>query len=254
MQSTDAEQFRELVASVHAFYRRDTSDFSLSVWWTALKSYDLAAVRDAFGRYCVQPEDAAHFMPMPGDIAKLIGGGTQDRALVSWARVQQAMQAVGVYTSVVFDDPIIHAVLNDMGGWIALGGVELKELPFRGKEFENRYRGYLGRAGTPAHPSVLLGITDRDNASHSFRLSEPVLIGDPQRALIVAQGGTVATLQITRASDLVKRLTDGGRREGAQGEKATLLRGVTAHGPADTAEQPPHSLDCSDPMLERGHV
>lgn len=110
-----------------------------------MKPFDLAAVKDALNRHCVNP-DNGQFMPKPADVVKLLQGSSQDGALVAWAKVDRAVRQVGTYSTVVFDDPIIHRVVQDMGGWVALGDKREKEWPFVAKEFENRYRGYPMRS------------------------------------------------------------------------------------------------------------
>jgi hypothetical protein len=37
---------------------------------------------------------------------------------------------VGAYQSVVFDDPLIHLVLEDLGGWIKICSTLIKDLIF----------------------------------------------------------------------------------------------------------------------------
>lgn len=197
MAPTDRENFYELMSDVYAFYRQSVSPFALGVWFEAMTPYDLHAVRDALNRHCVNP-DNGQFLPKPADVVKLIAGGTQDAALVAWAKVTQAISTVGRYRSVVFDDPLIHAVLNDMGGWIPLGDVSKEEMPFKGREFENRYRGYKLRGAMPTYPPKLLGITDRDNASRGFEQSTPLLIGDEKKATLVLNGGRESTLKVTQ--------------------------------------------------------
>jgi len=198
MQPTEHTAFRALLSGVFAFYGKDLSDFAIGVWWEAMKPYDLAAVKDAMNRHCVNP-DNGQFLPKPADVVRLIGGGTQDAALVAWAKVTQALRSVGRYKTVVFDDPIIHAVIGDMGGWIPLGDVMEDELPFKGREFENRYRGYKLRGEVGSYPAKLIGITDQGNLSRGFGESQPVLLGNPKRAALVLQkGGKGGSLQVTQ--------------------------------------------------------
>lgn len=188
MKPEDREPFFNLLADVYAFYRRDFSTFAGSVWWTALRPYDLAAVSDAIGRHSVNP-DAGHFMPMPADIVKMMQGSTQDSALVAWSKVDKGVRQVGTYASVVFDDALIHRVLHDMGGWVALGAKTDHEWPFIAKEFENRYRGYRIRSETPEYPKVLIGIAQAQNDEKGKESQPPVLIGDSARAKQVMLGG-----------------------------------------------------------------
>lgn len=200
MQPGDIEVFRETIQGVHSFYGKDVSAFAIDVWWQALKPYDLDAVRDALGRHCVNP-DTGQFLPRPADVVKMLEGTTLDAAVVAWSKVDRAVQAVGTYASVVFDDPLIHAVLDDMGGWVPLGKKSIDEWPFVAKEFQTRYRGYKLRRETPVYPSVLIGIIDGENGQHGFALSSPTLIGNPLIAKRVMSVGTnQPRLTITRGA------------------------------------------------------
>jgi hypothetical protein len=188
MTPNDHGAFIALVADVHAFYRRDFSDFSGGVWWQALQQYDLAAVSDALGRHSVNP-DSGQFMPFPADIVKMLQGSTQDAALVAWAKVDRAVRSCGTYNSVVFDDAVIHRVIIDMGGWVLVGGKNEDEWPFVGKEFVNRYRGYRSRSETPEYLPVLVGIAEAQNNRAGLQSQPPVLIGNADLAKRVMLAG-----------------------------------------------------------------
>lgn len=189
MKDNDKEQFFALIAGVYAFYRQDMSAFAGSVWWQAMKPFDFAAVTDALNRHCVNP-DSGQFMPKPADVVKMLQGSTQDSAMVAWSKVDKGVRQVGTYASVVFDDPIIHRVLHDMGGWVALGSKTEDEWPFVAKEFENRYRGYRVRNDSPEYPKVLIGIAEAHNAREGRKSQPPVLIGNSDKAKQVALGGS----------------------------------------------------------------
>ena len=156
MKPTEYEAFRALISDVYAFYRHDVSDFALSVWWSAMRQYDLRAVNEAVGRHAVNP-DSGQFMPKPADIVKMLGGTTKDSALVAWSKVDKAIRNVGPWEDVAFDDPLIHRVLYDMGGWMMLGQNTSDEIKFIAKEFEARYRGFKMRSENPEYPPVLIG-------------------------------------------------------------------------------------------------
>lgn len=189
MTPNDHEEFSNLIAGVFAFYKRDFSEFALGVWWAAMKPYELAAVNDAFGRHSVNP-DSGQFMPFPADIVKMLDGSTQDAGLVAWAKVDRAVRSCGTYNSVVFDDPLIHRVIVEMGGWVLVGGKDEKEWPFLRNEFVNRYRGYRMRSETPEYLPVLIGIAEAQNNRTGQKSAPPVLIGNPdvaQRVMLAGQ-------------------------------------------------------------------
>lgn len=188
MQADDFQKFHDGIAGVMGFYGKSVSTFALDVWWTALKRYDLAAIVDAFNRHLANP-DAGQFAPKPADIIRMLQGSTQDAALRAWAKVDQAVRQAGTYCDVVFDDALIHRVIHDMGGWMALGTKAEDEWPFVTKEFENRYRGFRSRSELPPYPPTLIGIAAAPNNLKGFRNDRPLLIGNEQLAKQVLRGG-----------------------------------------------------------------
>lgn len=204
MDEGQRKEFYSHIASVYAFYRADSSPFALGVWWEAMRPFDFAAVKGALNRHAVNP-DNGQFLPKPADVVKLMGGGTQDAALVAWSKVDRAVRGAGPYQSVVFDDPLVHMVIQDMGGWIQLCSHDEDEWPFRAKEFENRYRGYRVRWQADAHPTHLMGIAEAHNLEKSQAVKPPLMIGDARRCAVVFSGGDNAPrigLQPLRLPDL----------------------------------------------------
>lgn len=202
MTPNDAEKFRSLIVGVYALYGREVSDALLTVWWQAMRQYDFAAVQEAMNRHALNP-DAGQFPPKPADVVKLVGGSTQDGALLAWAAVDRAMRSVGCHVSVVFDDALIHAVIADMGGWTLLGAKTDEEWPFVAREFENRYRGYRLRGGVPAYPPVLIGHFEAHNASRGLPVKPPVLLGDAKKARAVLAGGVSRPLLAVTPLDVL---------------------------------------------------
>jgi hypothetical protein len=188
MQVDDFQKFHDGIAGVMGFYGKSVSRFALDVWWTALKSYELPAIIDAFNRHLANP-DAGQFAPKPADIIRMLQGSTQDSALRAWAKVDRAVRSIGTYCDVVFDDALIHRVIQDMGGWIALGTKSEAEWPFVAKEFENRYRGFRSRNEHPPYAPVLTGIATAHNEPKGFESGKPVLIGNRQLAERVLREG-----------------------------------------------------------------
>lgn len=189
MREADRKPFYELVKSVHVFYRQECSAFALGVWWEAMHTFDFDAIAEAFSAYSVNPDRESHFMPMPGDIVRMLRGGTIDQAMLAWSKVDAAVRGVGTYRDVVFDDPLIHAVLHDTGGWLPLGEKDEEAWPFIAKEFAIRYRGYAIRIDRPAYPPVLIGIAGANNRRKEVDVDPPVLLGDPGKARAVMQAG-----------------------------------------------------------------
>lgn len=78
----------------------------------------------------------------------------------AWKSVLGAIRRFGAYYSVEFDDPQIAAVVQKMGGWIALCGRSSRNLQsVGGAEFRVLYSTLEGSA----EPVRLVGIIERDN-------------------------------------------------------------------------------------------
>ena len=201
MKPNDRNDFMKVMQSLGEYYLRTMSPSVVDMYWKGLENYEIPAIRDALNRHMRNP-DSGQFMPKIADIAKMLGGTTQDAALQAWAKVDQAVRRVGTYSDVAFDDPLIHRVLTDMGGWISLGQKREDEWPFIAKEFENRYRGYRVRSERPEYPPVLIGISGAHNRNGGFAQDAPMLIGNAVKAQEVMQGGSSQPLiGLTHASN-----------------------------------------------------
>lgn len=190
---TDFKRFLTVLTGVADYYGKELSEGVISLYWQGLQAYDIEAVEKAFWDHTQNP-DSGQFMPKIADITRAMQGRTQDQAAIAWSKLDQAVRRVGTYQDVVFDDPIIHRVVADMGGWIWFGNQKEDEWPFVAKNFENRYRGYKLRGEQPEYQPVLLGMANAHNQKEGFRSNPPILIGNQNQAKAVMLGGTTSPL------------------------------------------------------------
>ena len=205
LQPRDKAGFVGMLTAVAGVYGRDVSPAMIDIYWAALAPYDLAAVRQAFDRHVKSP-DSGQLMPKPADLIRMLGGTSQDAAAQAWAKVERAVRRVGGHDSVVFDDPLIHRCVDDMGGWVKLCATLEDDLAFRARDFQNLYRGFAMRREIPAYPRHLIGRFEAQNRQSGHPVAPPVLIGDQATCKQVQQLGGGQTLQITRAADAVPLL------------------------------------------------
>lgn len=191
MQATDRTPFAELLTDALAFYGQTVSTFALSVWWQACQSFDMEQVRRALTAHAMDPE-RGNFAPKPADIVRQLQGTHTDRSLVAWGMVLEAMQRVGAYTSVVFDDPAIHAAIEDLGGWPKICREPMDALPHLQRRFCESHRVYTKRPEL-AYPPLLVGAHEAENRLAGHKVPPAVLIGNPERARRVMQGGSETT-------------------------------------------------------------
>lgn len=183
-----SQRFIEVLAGVHDFYGKELTPFAAQVWQQACKRFDVEQVTKALSAHLMDPE-RGQFMPKPADIVRQLQGTNTDRALLAWGKVFDAMQSVGSYKSVVFDDGLIHAVVEDLGGWVKMCRYPGDEMQFLQKRFCDSYRAYAGRQDV-AFPAQLTGEHEQQNAKFGYApVNGPMLIGDKQKALAVKNAG-----------------------------------------------------------------
>lgn len=187
MTNDQKERFGQLLIDTLSLYRVDITKSMLEIWWEDLSHFDIDAIEQAFSMHRRNPDDG-QFAPKPANIVRLLGGTSKDRAIMAWNKAKKAISSVGSYESVVFDDPIIHAVISDMGGWVTFCQGDADELKFRQNDFENRYRTYLFNPPS-GYPKVLAGISQTENASSGFSVSPPLTIGNVDACRLVYKGG-----------------------------------------------------------------
>lgn len=218
MRGSDRPELLKLVTDVLGYYRQNVSEFTLAVWWQAMQQFDLEQVRKALTAHATDAE-RGQFAPKVADIVRILAGTVTDRSQLAWGKAHEAMSAVGAYTDVVFDDPAIHAVIEDMGGWPKVCRTEIAELGYLQHRFCEGYRAYAGR-GTFDYPRRLAGdrSPDAEYEKKGLPLPKPAVIGDPERARAVYHGGGAGKARITYlamealASPLTARRLDDGRK------------------------------------------
>lgn len=214
MTDTDREEFAVLLTQALGFWGHTLSPFALSVWWQACQGCDLEQVRRALSAHALDPDRGA-FAPKPADIVRVLRGTVADRSLIAWGKVLDAMQRVGAYRSVVFDDGAIHAAVSDMGGWPAICRGNVDDLPFTQKRFCDLHRAYSLRPDA-AYPARLIGEHEERNRLTGHEIRPPTLIGDAERARLVAAAGVAGPKT---------RITDGVAAQALPGLASTPSQG-----------------------------
>lgn len=203
MQPNEITGLTKLVSDVHAYYRQPVSEFVLSVWLNACKNFTLEQVSKAMTAHVTDAEHGV-FLPKVADIVRVLAGTHTDRAALAWGKTLGAMSAVGAYSDVVFDDAAIHAVIEDLGGWVKTCRGEMAELSYLQHRFCTAYKAYAGR-GDFQYQRRLIGDRSPDDAFHKkgLPLPKPAIVGDAEKAKAVYQGGsTAAKTRISFSQDI----------------------------------------------------
>lgn len=166
------ESFAKFILAIGEMFDKDISPILKDIYWKALEQFTDKQCMRAFNEVIL----SSRFFPKPVDIIEAIRGTQGNRATVAWTKTLDAVRRVGNYQSVQFDDPVIHSVIEVMGGWIQLGMMLIDDEKWKQKEFEKLYPVMEVRGN---HPEQLVGIVERDNSAngHLDHIPKVVQIG-----------------------------------------------------------------------------
>ncbi len=150
-------KFKEYMATLCELHDRTVSKLLTDLYWKVLEPFDDEECEKAFKEIIY----SCRFFPKPADFREVILGKKSNRATEAWIEVLNSVARIGNYQSVKFSDPIIHSVINAMGGWPQLCQMEAKEEKWKQKEFERLYEVLSERGGK--HPDYLPGTHEMEN-------------------------------------------------------------------------------------------
>jgi hypothetical protein len=222
MTKDDFDSFASLLTRVYSLYGKPFEPRMAEVWFNALSHYTFEDFEVAINRHLLNPE-SGRFVPLPADVVRVLDGGTGVQAAQAWSKVEQAIKRAGPWRTVIFDDAIIHRVLEDMGGWKKMNDhATMEDLKFAGIDFGKRYQGYVLKGGVAnEYPAKLLGYAEAANSNGGFVVEYPLFIGVADMAAKVGMGGREAHgIQVTKSSaSLANLMAQATKRIGNSGEK-----------------------------------
>jgi len=137
------------MAMMNSLYGKQNDNVKNEIYLNCLYKYSIEEVESAVKDH-INDHDIGQFYPKPADICRKIEGNIDEESLLVWSRVFDAIKNHGQYKSVSFDNPVIHRVINDMGGWVQLCNCSLYELDTKRSEFQTRYKIIKKRGDTEA--------------------------------------------------------------------------------------------------------
>jgi hypothetical protein len=182
----------ELITGLAQTFITDISLTDIENYWLFLRPYSLADFEKAVVNYCISPE-GHRFMPKPGELIAALEGNALQQAQQAWTKVMNAIRRIGGDKTLVFDDALIHAIIDDMGGWVRLCELQIKDEPFKQREFEGRYVNYRRNPPT-RYPRQLIGRMGAGNLARCNAGDDwPRIVGDEKKALAVYKAGQDTT-------------------------------------------------------------
>lgn len=185
MNNQQLARFSEIIVETAKIYKTEISSFSLSLWVELAEKQGFDRVTYAIRKHIMNP-DFGQYMPKIADVVKVLqGGGSKDAAALALTKAEKAIRTIGHYQDLKFDDPLIHLVIENMGGWIKFACVPSEEdLKFQGIEFIKRYAHAMQFGDLSQAQPVLIGFAHMQAASAGQPFNEkPILIGKESKVV-----------------------------------------------------------------------
>ena len=176
---SSTSELTKLLFMTADYYKETLSEGDINLWLRDLSPFSFDDILSAFGKW----RQSSDRMPKISNIVEIIRGSEEDLALAALIKVENAMSRYGSYATVVFDDPIIHAVIPELGGWVRTCRLSENEFTWWKKDFRERYQHHL-RYGTLTNlPPKLLGIFDEKNLLFGEKPQKPKVVGNYEKAI-----------------------------------------------------------------------
>lgn len=188
MADLDFEVFEKGMAMMCVIANREPNDILLSTYYALLKDLDDEQFQRSVSN--VLKDRKYTTLPLPADIRESALGKLDDEAVLALAKLERATSTWGAYRSIIFDDPIIHAIVQSFGGWPAVCRMEVDEWKFRRIEFLKVYKAFAPNLNRLQLPMKLGGVGEGDPKAVQPKL---VMIGS--EAAINAWQGKIKTIE-----------------------------------------------------------
>ena len=169
----EATERANQILGLAAAFRTEISKPGQMAYLAALADVPL----DDLKRAVLEALRTSKFMPSVAELRQLAGVDvrSETRAIIAFELVGKAISRHGSYESIVFDDPILNATINNLGGWVKICDTpeDTWESFFR-RDFLKAYcANFEAKRGTM---HAQLGIHDRGNGTAGYEQRQPVLI------------------------------------------------------------------------------
>ena len=175
------EEFLQTIKPIEIITSKSFTQEQTEIYFMLLQNIEINKLRGGIIKLCKERKFTN--IPTPAEIIEYCNGKPEeiaDKALIASNKLKKAIERFGKYSSVAFDDYIIHAVIKaSVGGWVKICKMESKELnSFLKWDFPKLYKAYSSQTINNL-PLYLEGVTEHSNYTMGIKRNENIMsIGD----------------------------------------------------------------------------
>jgi hypothetical protein len=154
----DVKRFAAVMMALAECFDKELSEYKLEVFFESLRELSIEEV-EAAARWLMRHRTITGTFPVIAEFFQALEKvqadnlDLADRAELAWRKLVWAIENYGYYQSVSFDDAILHAAIEALGGWLKITDGENRDwyesqLQWRKKEFVQIYQA-LARKNSP---------------------------------------------------------------------------------------------------------
>lgn len=203
MENSDRTEIVQLLTAIAELYGKDLSKAALRLYLEILKPYPIEKIKQAAQN--ILSTKTFNKFPLPAEFIEYISP-KKDLELLAHEAAEKVLdmnEFQGGLNSVAFDDPVIHATINRLGGWPKVAdeinnAVRTNRIGFWRNDFKKMYQATAKTPNLGRVPERLIGKIEADNIAEGY-LDGNVLHGKGGDVLIDMRTG--APKEILRIED-----------------------------------------------------
>ena len=178
----DKVKFSQTLIGLGEMFDKQITEFVIDTYYEIFKDYSENHFNKAV-MLCLRTHKYST-LPKPADILQYLEGTRDDKALMAWLKVKEALDKGDYYQTIEFDDPIISHCINALAnGWMEFSELTMlkKDMPFIEKRFMDLYRLFMNR--DIKEPQKLVGFAETKNRElgHTEHIPKPIQIGQDEQ-------------------------------------------------------------------------
>ncbi len=177
MEDKDKKAFEQIMITLQDIYGssgKPLTELRMSFYWKSLEDLSIEEINNAIIE--ISKTRTIQTFPTPAEIREAVRGKADDRAELAFETLIGAIQSVGPWGSVIFQDGIIAQCVDAMGGWDEVNNWLTADRQWHRKEFIQLYKIHerRGRLG----PAKIVGLHEANNRINGYDYNiMPVMIG-----------------------------------------------------------------------------
>ena len=160
-------------------------DEQMAAWYVQLGTLTPEELKQAIVE-TLRTYQYAGFPPVGTVLANAGGVSVQGAPLLAWGAVRDAISRVGAYESPDFGDPVVNAVIRNLGGWPQVCETRTSKMEWLEKRFCETYSAIRSAPLDADATARLPGLTEVANGRMGY--TEPIRVAHV-RCLTVDTGG-----------------------------------------------------------------